>query len=76
MWQVLWKEVIQRHEKEARTNNGSSKMSRKFCKPFTNKFALHSTAPATLLTLQVYVPESVVFTEYSSRELSKASLLI
>lgn len=46
------------------------------CKPFTNKFALHSTPPAMLLTLQVYVPESEVFTEYSSRELSKASLVI
>lgn len=51
-------------------------MSRKLCKPFTNNFALHSTAPATLLTLQVYVPESEVFTTYNSRELSKASLVI
>lgn len=43
-------------------NKGSTEMSRKQCKPFTNKFALHSTPPATLLTLHVYVPESEVFT--------------
>lgn len=34
----------------------------KECKPFTNKFALHDTEPATLETLQVYFPESVGLT--------------
>lgn len=57
------RKLLKKHEEEERTyKDDSTKMSRKPRKPFTNKFALHSTLPATLLTWQVYVPESEVFT--------------
>lgn len=61
---VEGRELLRNSRKRKRTHvkKGGRKASREECKPFTNKFALHSTLPATLLTLQVYVPESEVFT--------------